>query len=211
MIKRILQLSTMSVIAALIMTVTLPMVAMAEDTTKSTTSTTEQTPKTSTQQTLKDRIEAAKQQAIEQREKQQTVVKEKLDEAKQRVCKVHEQVIDSIMSRMSDRASKQLDTLNKIVERVEAFYAAKGKVLSNYNALVADVNAKRIAAEAAVAKVTSANGTFSCTGDNPRGVASGFKTDAQAKNDALKAYKTAIKNLIVGVKSVQGTTERSQQ
>ncbi len=46
--------------------------------------------------------------------------------------------------------------------------------------------------------------------NNPKGVISSFKESLKAEITALKEYKTAIKNLIVGVKSVQGATSSSE-
>jgi len=57
--------------------------------------------------------------------------------------------------------------------------------------------------------VKSTTVEFKCDGDNPKGVASTFKDLHKAEIAALKAYKAAVKNLIVGVKSVQPTTETS--
>ncbi len=137
------------------------------------------------------------------------VVQTRLADAKLKVCQLREKNIDNIMSRMGDRGVKQLDVFTKIADRTEAFYVKSGKVLSNYDALVADVTAKKADAQAAVTAAQSTTVTFKCDGTDPKGAVSSFKTSLEAQNQALKAYKTAVKNLIVGVKSVQGTTTSS--
>ncbi|MNH45908.1 hypothetical protein D3C85_1401250 [compost metagenome] len=53
--------------------------------------------------------------------------------------------------------------------------------------------------------ITSQGVEFKCDGEDPKGAAMGFKGHHGHVVAALKEYKTSIKNLIVGVKSAQGT------
>jgi hypothetical protein len=130
----------------------------------------------------------------------------KLADAKLKACQHREAAINNKMARIADRGQKQLGVFSKISTRVQTFYTDKGKTLSNYDALVADVNAKKAAAQTTVDTVKATSVTFKCDGTDPKGAASSFKTALKSEIDALKAYKTSVKNLIVGVKSVQGTT-----
>jgi len=109
------------------------------------------------------------------------------------------------MVRLGDRGQKQIDLFSTIAERTEKFYTDKGKALTNYDALVADVAAKKTAAQSAVDTVKSTSVEFKCDGNDPKGVAATFKERLKAEIAAMKAYKTSVKNLIVGVKSVQRT------
>jgi len=131
--------------------------------------------------------------------------KERLEENKLRICQAHEDKINSHMDAIAERGQKKIDLFSTIADRTKTFYLSKGKVLSNYDELVAAVDAKKAAAQAAVDVVISSSVTFDCEGDDPKGTASEFKTKVKAMNDALKEFKTAVKNLIVGVKSVQST------
>jgi putative heme degradation protein len=130
----------------------------------------------------------------------------RLADAKLKACQNRQTAINNIMSRIASRGQRQLDVFNKIAERVEAFYTSKGKTLSNYDALVADVTAKKAAAQTALDAVKTSSVAFKCDGTDPKGAAASFKDELKSEIAALKAYKTAIRNLIVGVKSVQGTT-----
>ena len=150
---------------------------------------------TTTQQTAQERKDAA-----------QT----RLADAKLKACQNREKAINNIMARLADRGTKQLDVFNKIAERTEAFYTDKGKTLSNYDALVAEVTAKKTDAQTAVDAVKAGSVTFQCDGTDPKGAVTVFKDSLKAEIAALKAYKTAVKNLVVGVKSVQGTTSSSE-
>lgn len=130
----------------------------------------------------------------------------KLADAKLRACQNREAAINNILGRISDRSQKQLDLFTSIATKTETFYTNKGKTLSNYSALVADVNAKKAAAQSAVDAIKSDSVTFKCDGTDPKGAVTSFKDALKTETSALKDYKTSVKNLIVGVKSVQGTT-----
>lgn len=136
----------------------------------------------------------------------QTAAQTRLADAKLKACQNREKAINNILARIADRGSKQIDVFNKIAQRTEAFYTTKGKTLSTYDALVADVNAKKAVAQTAVDTVKSSSVSFKCDGTDPKGAAASFKDSLKSEIAALKDYKTAVKNLIVGVKSVQGTT-----
>jgi phosphotransferase system HPr-like phosphotransfer protein len=130
----------------------------------------------------------------------------KLADAKLKACQKREKAINNIMSRVSDRGHKQLALFTSIATKTEAFYADKGKTLSDYDALVSDVTAKKAAAQTAVDAVKGESVTFKCDGTDPKGAAASFKEALKSEITALKDYKTSVKNLIVGVKSVQGAT-----
>ena len=135
---------------------------------------------------------------------------------RQKACQVHERVINATMQRIAARGARHMAVFDRIAERVQNFAETKGKKPSNYDALVADVNAKKTAAQAALDEVKSDSVSFKCDGTDPKGAAEGFKSDLKAEIAALKDYKTAVKNLIVGVKSAnastaQDTSEGSEQ
>ncbi len=149
-------------------------------------------------------------QAQAAREKAQTATQARLDATKLRACTERQATIHRIMERTVTRAEKQLQLFSSIAERTQAFYTKKGKVLSNYAALVADVNAKKTAAQNVLNELKTTPATFDCNANDPKGIAQSFKEQVHMVNEALKSYKTAVKNLIVGVKSVQGTTSREK-
>lgn len=137
--------------------------------------------------------------------------KTRLADAKLKACQNREKAITNIMARIANRGQKQVTLFDKIANRTEAFYVDKGRTLSTYDALVADVAAKKADAQAAVDATKATSVEFKCDGTDPKGVASTFKQQLKTQNDALKDYKTAVKNLIVGVKSVQGSTTSAEK
>jgi hypothetical protein len=143
-------------------------------------------------------------------EEKKEAAKAKLADAKLRVCQKREQSIKNIMTRISDRGQKHIDLFNTIAERTEKFYTDKGRTVANYDALVADVNAKKATAQTAVDDVKAKSGVFTCTADDPKGAATAFKDSLKAEIAAMKAYKTSVKNLIVAVKSAQSDADKTK-
>jgi hypothetical protein len=154
-----------------------------------------------------ERRKIAEQKSPEERKE---AAKQRLDDQRLKICLNREKTINNVMVRMSNRGAKHLEVFNKISERVQAFYKNKGLNVANYETLVADIQAKKIAAEAAVAKTKASSVEFKCDGSDPKGAAQVFKDNLKAQNEALKAYKTAIRNLIVAVKSAQSATGGQQ-
>lgn len=134
-----------------------------------------------------------------------------LQDAKLRLCKARQTSITNAMKRISDRGQKQINLFSGIAERTEAFYVKKGKTLANYDALVADVATKKSAAQDAIAMIAAHGTSFDCSSADPKGSAASFREHQKLAIAALKEYKTSVKNLIVGVKSVQGTTSSESE
>lgn len=142
-------------------------------------------------------------------------VQEKQAAAKEKVCETHKRVVNNIETRIASRGQKRMDVITKIADRVEKFYTDKGLSVSNYDTLVANVNAKKDAAQAALDSIkTDAGNVSSITCGSGQGsvAVTQFKTDLKAEQTALKAYQTAVKDLIVAVKTAaDSSTEGSQQ
>jgi hypothetical protein len=126
----------------------------------------------------------------------------RLDAKKLEMCSKKQDKITSSMQRVSAQGLNQLDVFKKIADRTIAFYKSKGRTVTNYDQLVADVNAKYKAAKTAVDSISTTS-TFDCSSDNPKEALSIFRDNHKQKTAALKEYKTSIKNLIVAVKSAQ--------
>jgi hypothetical protein len=158
-----------------------------------------------TTQAINDKMEKAKETMQAKREK----AKEHLDAARLKVCQNREKEITTKMTTLTTRGTDHLNVFTKIADRVEAFYKTKGKTVANYDSLVADVNAKKAAVETAIASAKASGTTFSCTDPNPGMAAQQFKDSHAAVVKALQDYRTAIKNLIVAVRSAQSDATSS--
>ena len=127
-------------------------------------------------------------------------------EAKAKQCARRQTVVNKITAHIAERGQKQLDLFTTIASRVEAFYTKSGKTLSNYDQLVTAVGTAQTNAQQAVDTIKSTTITLKCDGTDPNGAGASFKAALKSEIQALKDLRTAVKNLTVGVKSVQGTT-----
>jgi hypothetical protein len=134
-----------------------------------------------------------------------SAAKTKLTDAKKKVCQLRSDHIQSKMTNIVAHGTKQLATFDAIADKVKAFASDHNQKPASYDALVADVAAKRQAAVEGLAAMKTDQTDFSCDGD-AHGVADSFKTALKSEISLLKAYKTAVKNLIVGVKSSKSTS-----
>lgn len=167
---------------------------------------------TTTEHKIEDRVQAKKEalERLQAKEKlaqeRRQVTKEKLSDAKLKVCNNRKANITSHVENITERATKHLAVFSGISDRAQAFYVKKGNELANYDALVAEVASKRASAETAVNDLSAQKDSFSCEGIDPKSAISTYKTALETTRTALKDYRTAIKNLIVGIKSVNATT-----
>ncbi len=152
---------------------------------------------------LKDRLEQFKEQRQENKQ-------HRLEANKLRVCELHKTKITAITSRSITRAERQLELFTKIADRVKAFYVKKGYNVANYNDLVAAADAAKAKAQTDLDTLKNLD-AFDCNSDDPKGQAEAFKLALKAVNQDLKDYRTAVKNLIVAVKSANSQATDNQQ
>lgn len=186
--KRLVALSLLSGVVAFIL-VAMPVSAQQGE---------ERSTDSTTQQGANERKEQAK---IKTEQQQQ-----RLTAAKQRVCEQREAKINAIMDRRTAQAQKHLEVFNKIYARTTAFYESKGNVAANYDSLIALVDAANVKAEASIAAL-KATPDFSCDDQSPKEVTDAYKTAYKAMREDVKAFKAALKDLIVAVKRAQGGLE----
>lgn len=127
-----------------------------------------------------------------------------LTQASLRSCQAKEEAVKTRMTSLTNLAKNIEDKFDAIAKRVEDFYILtvipSGKSVPNYDALVADISAKKAVVQT---DLTSAQGkvtAFSCTDNDPRGLLTQFRVDMQKVKSDLKLYRTSIKNLIVAVR-----------
>jgi hypothetical protein len=123
-------------------------------------------------------------------------------------CQKKETAVNNIMVRTVDRATKQIAVFDKIATRTEDFATTKGKQPANLSTLTGAVDAAKLKATTDLSSLTT-TATFKCDGTDPKGAAGVFKSNLKIVTADLKAYKTAVKNLIVGVAQANGVDSGS--
>lgn len=125
-------------------------------------------------------------------------------------CEARQAVVTKIVNRAVIRGNNIVDVFTTITTRTESFYVEKGNVLSNYEALVAGVAAKKAAAQTQILTVQNLPGLTCPITDSKTALAS-YKSEIAKEIQALKEYKTAVKNLVEGVASVQPDDENANE
>lgn len=128
-------------------------------------------------------------------------VNARLNDSKLQICKRHETTINNVIARVSDRDQKRFDFFDVTTEKVEAFYIKNSLMVANYDQLLATIATKKTAAQAAITTANSAKVTFTCGGEDPKGVVSTFKNHHSVSASALDEYKTAVRELVKAVKT----------
>ncbi len=130
-----------------------------------------------------------------------------------RICEVKQAIIKTRLTHLIDLATNIEDKFGLIAGRVETFYTNKvvssGKSVANYDSLVADIQTKKDAVATEIAKAKTDANAFSCSSSDPKTLFNSFRIDMQSVKQALKEYRTSIKNLIVAVHSVAGGEENN--
>jgi hypothetical protein len=130
---------------------------------------------------------------------------EKLQAKRLQVCEKRQDKINDILARGTQKNTKQLAVFQQIESNVSEFYAKKELSSSEYDGALAYVNEKEAAAVAAVE--VSSEIRFDCAtvdGEKPGAV---VKQAMVSRHDALKEYRSAIKNLIAVVKKSLGAKD----
>lgn len=140
--------------------------------------------------------------------------KNRLAGARLKSCQAREAGIRTRSESLKGLIDNMLIKFDSIAQRVKDYYTAKlipeGITVADYDSLVAEIQTKKLAVETALALAGEGLGRFSCSGDEPKAVLTQFNLDMRKTKDALRDYRTSVKDLIVAVRSSRGA-ESSQK
>lgn len=130
-------------------------------------------------------------------------------------CQLREVNVKRRSQNMVRLSENMFTRFTNISTRVQNFYTnkivAKGGSVADYDALVADVAAKKTVVQTALDKASTDANSFSCTTDvKPKDQLATFRTDLKGVLTAMKDYRKAVRNLIVGVHSAAGDDTESE-
>lgn len=121
---------------------------------------------------------------------------------KLQACQAKEASLKTRSGNLNRMAANMLDQFDVIAKRVQDYYVRSGKSVASYDSLVDVMATKRAAVQTALSKAQADISGFNCNIDNPKSRMTQFQADMKAVKAALSEYRTAIKNLIVAVRSV---------
>jgi hypothetical protein len=156
---------------------------------------------------IREKAEGFKAKAEERQKQNKEHAGKRLEANKLRVCEKRETIINKLMVKIGDRGQKHFDLITKISDRVQAYKIDKNLTVADYDALVAAVATQKTAAQTAVDAAKSVQASFKCDGSDPVGAASTFKDAMKTRNQALKAYRDSVIDLLKAVKHSQGDSK----
>lgn len=127
-------------------------------------------------------------------------VQRKLTDAKLKICRVREAGIKLRSINSTIRAKGLAARLERHVQAAKKFYTSvllpAGKIVDNYDQLLASIETKKAAAQAAFQTADQTARAFDCKGDDPKGQLATFRSNMEKAMTALKDYKSAVKDLL---------------
>lgn len=132
-------------------------------------------------------------------------------DAKKNICEKRQKFVDASMDRLTKRSTKQIQLLDTMSTRIQAYATNKKLTVDNYDGLLSDVAAKKAAAETNITALQEAKTAFKCDGDNPKAAATAYQTALRSTNKAIKDYRDSVKKLLVAVKQSQKDTPKTEE
>ena len=123
-----------------------------------------------------------------------------------KICENREKTINNKVNAFGGHAESYLNRLDGIFEKVQAYQTEQQLPVSNYDELVQAVAGAQTDATTAVAALKVVAVNIDCSADDPAAGLSTVKEAAHEARDALKAYRTALKNLVKAMIQASDTT-----
>ena len=116
-------------------------------------------------------------------------------------CAAQSDRITTIMNNSADQAARQLAIFRSIADKAVLFMNEKQLSVGGYAERAAELDTAHKQAEQSISNLKSAAEKFNCDNRQPRATVANFKSQAAKKRTALKHYKSAVRNLVVAIKT----------
>jgi hypothetical protein len=161
---------------------------------------TNDTPVTTDEQTLVEQRETEKKELLKEKAKERAAERaEAQKERMQAKCEQHQANLNKLVKNIQARSQRAYDRITKISELIKKFYVKKELNVAEYDTLIADVEAKRVAAKANLDTLL-ANSGIDCDAESPRTMVKQFRSERKEKIEAMKAYRQSVRKLLQTVR-----------
>lgn len=121
-------------------------------------------------------------------------------------CLARQDAVKKQMTSLIDLTTKMEKQFDLITQRAVDYYnntvVPNGKIVPNYNALIADIQTNKDTVQAALNIAQTNSNNFNCSANNPKLLLSQYRVNMQTVKINLKSYRTSIKNLITAIRGV---------
>jgi hypothetical protein len=147
-------------------------------------------------------LQAKREAARQEREASIEDVKSEIKERFKQACEARKASFQTRLENLVERSDTHLSVLDKILERVKSFKTSKALSVANYDQLVASAEAKKeVVRDLQSAASQKAAEDFACDRTTALEGVQTFKDILKQQIESMKEYKTAVKDLIVAVKT----------
>lgn len=137
----------------------------------------------------------------------------KLSGGSMHACLAREKGIQNRSTNLVTRATNMEAVFATIASRVEDYYTSKvvpsGKSVANYTTLTTAIQTQKDTVQTDLGKAQADATSFNCSSSDPKAEMTTYRSDMQTVIKDLQAYKQSVKNLIVAVRSLNGTQQSS--
>lgn len=119
---------------------------------------------------------------------------------RQKVCENRKANLARRMSNAVTVAERHQANIDRIYSKVKDFYTAKQLNVPNYTDLTAQVDTAQTNSQTAINALKALDVNVDCTSQTVADSVAAFQQAVQATRDALKAYRSALVNLITALK-----------
>ncbi|HET8709705.1 MAG TPA: hypothetical protein VFL85_05530 [Candidatus Saccharimonadales bacterium] len=132
---------------------------------------------------------------------------EKTAAQRQKVCANIQKAVNNKLSAFDSHADSYLTRLDTAYTKLKDYQSTKNAQVDNWNDLLTAADAKKADATASVDALKALGTSIDCTSNDPAGMLASVKSGAASTRDSLKAYRTALKNIIVALAHANGTDD----
>lgn len=174
-----------------------PSVSALEGTTEPQEPTTQPVRSTENRTAELQQRQAALQKKQQEQAKKELLLKQKRIEQ----CVAKSEGVNTALQKITENRQRIFNRLSELSDKVQAFVTNKKLVVANYDQLIANLSTRKTTAEASINQVQAVN-TLNCNDvRTPKDQLQTFRDKRKGSVDALKEYRTAVKKLILAVKS----------
>ena len=130
----------------------------------------------------------------------------KQTEVKKQLCTENQAGITNLIAKSNTEKQLAYDTISRISESAQRFYASHNLSISNYDSLVLAVEQTNVAAKTSIDAQRSVP-SFSCSTAAPRLAVTTFQAKSEASREATRLYRDAVKALLTTVRDTYRTSQ----
>ncbi len=123
---------------------------------------------------------------------------------RQKTCENIQKAVNNKLSAFNNNADKYLSRLDDVFTKLQDYQTANNVSADNYESLLTTAKDNQTTAAAAVTALSQVADSLDCTESDPAAMLATAKESASGTRDALKAYRTALKNIVVALAQAQG-------